>query len=179
MPSMFEPCGLSQMISLRYGTLPIARETGGLRDTVFSYNEFTGEGNGFTFLNYNAHDMLHVIERAIAVYRDQPDVWKMLAKRAMMGNYGWDQSAKRYVELYRELAQPEEAEKPIRKPRAKKAVPERQPAPEPVPEPKPARKPRAKKAVPEQQPAPEPAPVEKPKRKPRAKKAAPEQKPEV
>ena len=70
MPSMFEPCGLSQMISLRYGTLPIARETGGLRDTVLSYNEFTGDGNGFTFLNYNAHDMLHVIEGAVKMYHE-------------------------------------------------------------------------------------------------------------
>ena len=65
MPSQFEPCGLSQLIALRYGTVPIVRETGGLRDTVLSYNEFTGEGNGFSFFNYNAHDMLHVIERAL------------------------------------------------------------------------------------------------------------------
>ena len=64
MPSLFEPCGLSQMISLRYGTVPIVRETGGLRDTVLSYNEFSKDGNGFTFLNYNAHDMLNVIRRA-------------------------------------------------------------------------------------------------------------------
>jgi hypothetical protein len=86
MPSMFEPCGLSQMISMRYGTLPVVRETGGLRDTVLSYNGFTGSGNGFTFLNYNAHDMLHVIERAVGYYRDHPDVWRGLMARAMAGN---------------------------------------------------------------------------------------------
>ena len=66
MPSQFEPCGLSQMIAMRYGSVPIARETGGLRDTVLSYNKFTDEGNGFTFFNYNAHDMLHVIREACA-----------------------------------------------------------------------------------------------------------------
>lgn len=103
MPSMFEPCGLSQLISLRYGTLPITRETGGLRDTVLSYNEYTGEGNGFTFFNYNAHDMLHVVERAAGIYYRQPDVFKMLAARAMKGEYGWDQSARKYLALYEGL----------------------------------------------------------------------------
>ena len=103
MPSMFEPCGLSQLISLRYGTLPIVRETGGLRDTVLSYNEYTGEGNGFTFLNYNAHDMLHVIERAVSIYHEKKDVWNMLVKRAMAGHYGWDASAQHYIDLYYEV----------------------------------------------------------------------------
>ena len=110
MPSMFEPCGLSQMIALRYGTLPIARETGGLRDTVLSYNEFTGDGNGFTFLNYNAHDMLHVIERAVRMYHDDRATFDSLARRAMQGLYGWDQSAQEYMRLYRDLTgAPEEA----------------------------------------------------------------------
>jgi len=104
MPSLFEPCGLSQLISLRYGTLPIVRETGGLRDTVQSYNEFTGEGNGFSFANYNAHDMLAVIRRAIAYYREDKPVWKKLMARAMSGEYGWDQSAGKYVELYERLS---------------------------------------------------------------------------
>jgi len=108
MPSMFEPCGLSQMISLRYGTLPIVRETGGLRDTVLSYNEYTGDGNGFSFLNYNAHDMLHVIERAVGIYRENKPVFNMLAQRAMGGEYGWDQSALKYVGLYDELLADEE-----------------------------------------------------------------------
>ncbi len=103
MPSMFEPCGLSQLISLRYGTLPITRETGGLRDTVLSYNEFTGDGNGFTFFNYNAHDMLHVIERAVRMYHEDRQTFEFLARRAMTGEYGWDQSATKYLALYEEL----------------------------------------------------------------------------
>ena len=100
MPSMFEPCGLSQLLALRYGTLPITRETGGLRDTVLSYNENTGEGNGYTFLNYNAHDMLHVIERAVSTYRNNYQLHRSIAIRAMKGLYGWDQSAARYIEMY-------------------------------------------------------------------------------
>ncbi|MBR5344774.1 MAG: glycogen synthase GlgA [Clostridia bacterium] len=101
MPSQFEPCGLSQMIAMRYGTVPIVRETGGLRDTVLSYNEFTGEGNGFTFFNYNAHDMLHVIQRAMKYYHDEPEIWRTLQERGMNGDYTWDRSAAKYVELYR------------------------------------------------------------------------------
>ncbi len=100
MPSMFEPCGLSQLISLRYGTLPITRETGGLRDTVLAYNEYTGDGNGFTFLNYNAHDMLHVIEQAVDMYNNKRDIFTGLATRAMQGQYGWDKSAQTYLKLY-------------------------------------------------------------------------------
>lgn len=111
MPSMFEPCGLSQMISLRYGTLPVVRETGGLRDTVLSYNEFTDEGNGFTFLHYNAHDMLHVLERAIHFYRNEKETWHTLSIRAMEGQYGWDQSAHHYIDLYEELTVPKVKEK--------------------------------------------------------------------
>ena len=103
MPSQFEPCGLSQMIAMRYGSVPIVRETGGLRDTVLSYNEFNGEGNGFTFFNYNAHDMLHTIERAAEYYRNQPDVWKKLQERGMHGDYSWAHSAKEYVRLYESL----------------------------------------------------------------------------
>ena len=103
MPSMFEPCGLSQLISLRYGTLPITRETGGLRDTVLAYNKFTGDGNGFTFLNYNAHDMLHVIEQAVHMYHTDRELFNKIAQRAMRGLYGWDQSAQKYVALYRQL----------------------------------------------------------------------------
>lgn len=103
MPSQFEPCGLSQMIAMRYGTIPVVRETGGLRDTVLSYNEFNGEGNGFTFFNYNAHDMLHTIERAADYYRNHPDVWKKLQKRGMEGDYSWNHSAKEYVKIYQSL----------------------------------------------------------------------------
>lgn len=103
MPSQFEPCGLSQMIALRYGTVPIVRETGGLRDTVLSYNEYTGEGNGFSFFNYNAHDMLHTIQRALHYYWGEKDVWRMLQKRGMSGDYSWNHSAGEYVRLYRGL----------------------------------------------------------------------------
>ena len=103
MPSQFEPCGLSQMIAMRYGTLPIVRETGGLRDTVLSYNENSGEGNGFSFFNYNAHDMLHTIERAIKYYREQPEIWKMLQNRGMTGDYSWNHSAGEYMKLYEQL----------------------------------------------------------------------------
>ncbi|MDO4866563.1 MAG: glycogen synthase GlgA, partial [Clostridia bacterium] len=139
MPSLFEPCGLSQLISMRYGTLPITRETGGLRDTVLSYNEYTGDGNGFTFLYYNAHDMLHVIENAVRIYHDQRDVFVTLAKRAMSGQYGWDQSAKRYLELYAKVtgveAAPEAVEaeeapaEPVEAPKAEEAKPAEEPKP--------------------------------------------------
>lgn len=103
MPSLFEPCGLSQLISLRYGTVPIVRETGGLRDTVLSYNEFTQEGNGFTFLNYNAHDMLNVVRRAVGFFRNQKDVVKVLQARGMEGDYSWTHSAGEYVKIYQKL----------------------------------------------------------------------------
>jgi len=103
MPSQFEPCGLSQMIAMRYGTLPIVRETGGLRDTVLSYNEATGEGNGFSFFNYNAHDMLHTVERAISFYNEKPDIWHLLQYRGMTGDYSWTHSANEYLHLYDKL----------------------------------------------------------------------------
>ena len=103
MPSLFEPCGLSQLISLRYGTVPIVRETGGLRDTVLSYNEFTDDGNGFTFLNYNAHDMLSVIRRALYFYQNEREVIQALQKRGMQGDYSWAHSAKDYVVIYEKL----------------------------------------------------------------------------
>ncbi len=100
MPSLFEPCGLSQMIAMRYGTVPIVRETGGLRDTVLSYNEDTGEGNGFTFRNYNAHDMLAVIRRALEFFTNRQELVALLRKRGMQGDYSWAHSAKEYEALY-------------------------------------------------------------------------------
>lgn len=103
MPSLFEPCGLSQMIAMRYGTIPIVRETGGLRDTVLSYNEYTGDGNGFTFMNYNAHDMLNVIRWALRFYREKPEIIQKLRTVGMKGDYSWDVSAAKYEELYRKL----------------------------------------------------------------------------
>lgn len=103
MPSLYEPCGLSQLISLRYGTVPIVRETGGLNDTVHSYNEETIEGNGFSFTNYNAHDMLHTLRRAVNYYRQDKDVWRQLIVAGMTGDYSWENSAQRYVELYQSM----------------------------------------------------------------------------
>ncbi|KAF1856359.1 hypothetical protein Lal_00049274 [Lupinus albus] len=102
MPSCFEPCGIGQLIALRYGTLPVVRETGGLKDTVQPYNEYTGEGNGFSFANYNAHDMLDTLRRALAVYR-QGDVWERIIRNAMRSDYSWSQSAQQYRELYHQL----------------------------------------------------------------------------
>jgi starch synthase len=81
---------------------------------VLSYNEFTGAGNGFTFLNYNAHDMLHVVERAVKIFREHKDAWDALVRRAMAGRYGWDQSARKYVDLYRALCAPAKAAPPAK-----------------------------------------------------------------
>jgi starch synthase len=106
MPSGFEPCGLSQMLAMRYGTIPVVRETGGLKDTVLSYNEFTDEGNGFTFLNYNAHDMLHVIRRALHYYWNQKDVWQKLQLRGMTADFSWETSSGHYTDIYHSLAVP-------------------------------------------------------------------------
>ncbi|MDR2504641.1 MAG: glycogen synthase GlgA [Oscillospiraceae bacterium] len=103
MPSLFEPCGLSQMISMRYGTIPIVRETGGLRDTVLSLNEFTLEGSGFTFFSYNAHDMLEVIRRAVSYYKDKPEVWRKLVERGMTADFSWKKSASEYLSIYNKL----------------------------------------------------------------------------
>ncbi len=100
MPSRFEPCGLSQMIAMRYGTLPIVRETGGLKDTVKPYNQYTGEGNGFSFVNYNAHEMKATVERAVNVYRNEPDTWTGLMKNAMSEDFSFARSAEDYARLY-------------------------------------------------------------------------------
>ena len=102
MPSQFEPCGLGQLIALQYGTIPIVRETGGLNDTVLAYHEFSGNGNGFTFKNFNAHDMLHTVRRAINYYLEN-EIWSRLVKNAMSQDYSWLQSAKKYNDIYREL----------------------------------------------------------------------------
>lgn len=102
MPSRFEPCGLGQLIALRYGALPIVRETGGLKDTVKSFNEYTGEGNGFSFTNYNAHDMLYTIKRSLRFYNDK-DQWRRIVSNAMHGDYSWRKSAEIYSDLYKRL----------------------------------------------------------------------------
>ena len=125
MPSQFEPCGLSQMMSLRYGTVPVVRETGGLRDTVLSYNKYTEEGNGFTFFNYNAHDMLATVRRALRYYREKKDVWRVLMKRGMEGDYSWTHSAKEYIRLYDDLLRDHAAAEAALKERAQLEAAER------------------------------------------------------
>ncbi|CAM4166273.1 glycogen synthase [Bacillus manliponensis] len=113
MPSLFEPCGLGQLIALTYGTIPIVRETGGLNDTVQSYNEVTRDGNGFSFAHFNAHDMLHTVRRALSFYHKEEE-WNALVKQAMLQDYSWKQSALKYKELYEGLF-PQEEKKQSRK----------------------------------------------------------------
>ena len=100
MPSLFEPCGLSQLMSLRYGTLPIVRETGGLKDTVEPYNEFSNTGTGFSFCNYNAHEMLGIIRYAESVFYDKKRQWNQIVDRAMQADFSWHNSAAQYEEMY-------------------------------------------------------------------------------
>ena len=100
MPSLFEPCGLSQLMALRYGTLPIVRETGGLKDTVEPYNEYEGTGTGFRFANFNAHELLGTIRYAEHIYYDRKREWNKIIDRAMAVDYSWDVSAKKYEEMY-------------------------------------------------------------------------------
>ena len=102
MPSMFEPCGLSQLISFAYGTIPIVRETGGLKDTVIPYNKFTGEGTGFSFGPYNSHDMMHTLRMALEIFADKK-IWNKLVKSAMSLEFSWDGSAKEYEQIYNML----------------------------------------------------------------------------
>ena len=103
MPSLFEPCGLSQLMSLRYGTLPIVRETGGLKDTVVPYNEFDKTGTGFSFANYNAHEMMDIIRYAEHIYYDKKRDWNKIVEHAMQQDFSWDNSAKQYEQLYDDL----------------------------------------------------------------------------
>jgi len=104
MPSLFEPCGLSQLMALRYGTLPIVRETGGLKDTVEPYNEYEGSGTGFSFANYNAHEMLATIRYAERIYYNQKRSWNKIVDRAMAADFSWTVSAGKYEALYDSLA---------------------------------------------------------------------------
>ena len=103
MPSLFEPCGLSQLISLRYGTVPIVRETGGLKDTVEPYNEYESKGTGFSFANYNAHEMLNTIRYAEHVYYNKKREWNKIIDRGMARDFSWNSSARKYEELYTRL----------------------------------------------------------------------------
>jgi starch synthase len=100
MPSLFEPCGLSQLMALRYGTVPIVRETGGLKDTVEPYNEYENKGTGFSFVNYNAHEMLSTIRYAEHVFYDNKREWNKIIDRGMAADFSWQASADKYQEMY-------------------------------------------------------------------------------
>lgn len=104
MPSLFEPCGISQLISMRYGTLPLVRETGGLRDTVSPYNEFDKTGNGFSFKNYNSDEMMQVIYSVVDIYYNRREDWKQLVRNAMNTDVSWAKSADTYCQLYAQLS---------------------------------------------------------------------------
>lgn len=158
MPSKFEPCGLSQIIAMRYGTLPIVRETGGLKDTVIPYNEFTGEGTGFSFSNFNGDEMGDAVFRAARLFWDNREAWNQLVTQAMSQDFSWTRSADKYLDLYffmhPEIERPAgvEAAAVVEEPveaEAVKADPEVkvEATPEPEPEVKPAAKPAAKKTT--------------------------------
>lgn len=154
MPSKFEPCGLSQIIAMRYGTLPIVRETGGLKDTVIPYNEFTGEGTGFSFSNFNGDEMGDAVFRAARLFWDNRDAWNQLVTQAMSQDFSWTRSADKYLDLY--FFMHPEIERPAAVVDEPEAVAEPEPKAEPVveapaavkepkAEEKPAAKPTAKK----------------------------------
>lgn len=103
MPSLFEPCGLSQLMSLRYGTVPIVRETGGLKDTVEAYNEIEGTGTGFSFANYNAHEMMEIIRYAQHIYYNNKREWNKIIDRGMKADFSWDVSCQSYAQIYEKL----------------------------------------------------------------------------
>ncbi|MBD2869515.1 glycogen synthase GlgA [Paenibacillus arenilitoris] len=103
MPSKFEPCGLSQLLALRYRSVPIVRETGGLKDTIQAYDEYTGEGNGFSFANYNAHDYMYTVRRALSLYRNE-EAWKQIVRNGSKEDYSWNRSARAYISVYSQLA---------------------------------------------------------------------------
>jgi len=103
MPSISEPCGLSQMISMRFGTIPVVRETGGLKDTVIPYNKFTGEGRGFTFANISASDMMWVLREAVELYSSNKEAWRRLQKAGMTTDFSWKHSAKQYIDIYNRI----------------------------------------------------------------------------
>jgi starch synthase len=145
MPSKFEPCGLSQIIAMRYGTLPIVRETGGLKDTVQPYNEFTGEGTGFSFTNFNGDEMGDAVFRAARLFWDNREAWNQLVTQAMSQDFSWTRSADKYLDLY--FFMHPEIERPAAVVDEPEAVAEPVAAEEPKAEEKPAAKPAAKKTV--------------------------------
>lgn len=109
MPSRFEACGLSQLIALRYGTIPVVRETGGLKDTITPFNKYTGEGNGLTFANFNAHEFLYSIKDALGLYSYAP-VWSKLVQNAITGDFGWEKAAAQYTKIYEKIVAQENVE---------------------------------------------------------------------
>ena len=155
MPSKSEPCGLSQMIAMRYGTVPIVRETGGLKDTVQPYEAWRDSGNGFTFANYASGDMLYVIREAVELYRNHPDAFGRLRLRAMAGDFSWARSAKEYLRIYASITgqvwpapvQEASAEKPKRKTASRKTEKSVKEADEKKPAKKTVKKPAAKKTA--------------------------------
>ena len=171
MPSKFEPCGLSQIIAMRYGTLPIVRETGGLKDTVIPYNEFTGEGTGFSFSNFNGDEMGDAVFRAARLFWDNREVWNQLVTQAMSQDFSWTRSADKYLDLY--FFMHPEIERPVAVVDEPEAVAEPVAAEEPKAEEKPVEaepakaKPEVKAEV-----APEAEAEVKPAAKPAAKKTA-------
>lgn len=179
MPSLFEPCGLSQMIAMRYGTLPVVRETGGLKDTVIPYNYETGEGTGFSFANFNGEEMGDAVFRGARLFWDNHDAWNNVVTQAMNQDFSWTRSASKYMDLYRWMHPevpmwvPEVEEKPEEKaeePKAEEAAVE-QPKAEEVKAPEaeaPAAKPAAAKKA-----APRKTAAKKPAAKPAAKAAEP------
>lgn len=175
MPSKFEPCGLSQIIAMRYGTLPIVRETGGLKDTVIPYNEFTGEGTGFSFSNFNGDEMGDAVFRAARLFWDNRDAWNQLVTQAMSQDFSWTRSADKYLDLYffmhPEIERPAavKAAMAVEEPIAAEAEPAA-----PVKEPAAAEEPKAKEkpaADAEVKPAAKPAAKKTTTRKTTAKKA--------
>lgn len=175
MPSKFEPCGLSQIIAMRYGTLPIVRETGGLKDTVQPYNEFTGEGTGFSFTNFNGDEMGDAVFRAARLFRDNREAWNQLVTQAMSQDFSWTRSADKYLDLYffmhPEIERPAavKAAAAVEKPVAAEAEPAA-----PVKEPAAAEEPKAEEkpaADAEVKPAAKPAAKKTTTRKTTAKKA--------
>lgn len=167
MPSKFEPCGLSQIIAMRYGTLPIVRETGGLKDTVIPYNEFTGEGTGFSFTNFNGDEMGDAVFRAARLFWDNRDAWNQLVTQAMSQDFSWTRSADKYLDLY--FFMHPEIERPVAVVDEPEAVAEPVAAEEPKAEEKPV---EAEPVTAESEVKAEAAPEPESEEKPAAKKTA-------
>lgn len=169
MPSKFEPCGLSQIIAMRYGTLPIVRETGGLKDTVIPYNEFTGEGTGFSFSNFNGDEMGDAVFRAARLFWDNRDAWNQLVTQAMSQDFSWTRSADKYLDLY--FFMHPEIERPAAVADEPEVAAEPEPKAEPVVEAPAAEAPAAEEPKAEAKPAAKSAAKKTTTRKTTAKKA--------